>query len=154
MPKRYKSGSLERNLTKVYWEAYRVHQGDTTYQRRKQRKTRFTDRASYALPGGHTCGVYLQDGIIKFFCIDPNDPAANGVGTGELGDDLPSADPSWGVGRVVEAGPLPSTATMPAWWGRPEIDGPAARSFYNWWCCCNTKNDFFESTASPTMRAP
>jgi hypothetical protein len=90
----------------------------------------WTDGSTHP-PRPNTGGVYFANGEVKFFLQST---------TGDLGDfGVASSDPAsaWGPGRVATSGALPSTASQPSWWSGAPAEGPAKRSIWSTWNCCD-----------------
>jgi hypothetical protein len=116
------------NVDEDYFEAWKLKKGekvDWTTTRDK-----WTDESNRpARP--NTGGVYFANGEVKFF------PQST---TGDLGDfGVASSDPTsaWGPGRFSSSGSLPSTASPPSWWSGAPAEGPAKRSIWSEWNCCD-----------------
>ncbi len=121
--------------TFTFWEAWWVAEGDTIQEKHKQGIVDFTDRSSRpGSDGKDKSGLQVSIGEVRFFSKNI---------TGDLGkEDQLSSDPAiaavWKPGTkggVARSGWLPSTYTMPSWWGS-SIDGPKQRWANSWWNCC------------------
>jgi Domain of unknown function (DUF4157) len=116
------------NIDEDFYEAWKLKKGekvDWTTTRDK-----WTDGSKHA-PRPNTGGVYFANGEVKFF------PQST---TGDLGDfGVASSDPAsaWGPGRVSTSGSLPSTGSPPSWWSGAPAEGPAKRSIWSEWNCCD-----------------
>ena len=118
---------LEITPKKEYWEAWKVHKGDTVDW--TTTRDGWTDEATHPAEPSKS-GTRAQLGNIKFFLKTT---------TGDLGDfgTAPAAaGSSWGPGREPMSGALPSTTTQPSWWNDTPTDGPAMRWANSWWNCC------------------
>ena len=120
-------GFLEITPKKEYWEAWKVHKGDTVDW--TTTRDGWTDEATHPAEAAKS-GTRAQLGNIKFFLRTT---------TGDLGDfgSAPAAPGSaWGPGREPMSGALPSTTAQPSWWNNAPADGPAMRWASSWWNCC------------------
>ena len=111
-----------------FWEAWFVQKGKTNEH--LHAAMGFTDES--ARPSApSSAGTQISAGTIKFFKKSI---------TGDLGTDgIPpagGANPGWGPGNAPPSGALPSTLTMPSWWGNSH-EGPMTREARSVWDCCD-----------------
>jgi hypothetical protein len=117
------------NPDRTFWEAWFVRRGDT--KEHQHASFGYTDQTSLG-SNPDTSGVNWAAGTIKFFTT---------ATTGDLGrDNVAPATPNggWGPGAVPITGSLPSTSTLPPWWGGTPTEGPGTRFAQSSWDCCVT----------------
>jgi hypothetical protein len=130
------------NIKQSFWEAWKLRKGqkvDWTTTRDK-----WTDGSTHP-PLPNTSGVDFANGEVKFFLQST---------TGDLGDFgvAPSnAASGWSPGGVTTSGALPSTASQPSWWSGSPAEGPAKRSIWADWNCCDAdaKKHSYNLKATP-----
>lgn len=116
----------------TYWEAWFV-KGE---HKRSQDTidTGVTDHSSLETPQPGTIGMLGSTGKVKFFTMST---------TGNLEADWKERSPGWWgwlyppLGKVPEAGDLPSTYSKPTWWDNTPVEGPKERSASVSWNCCD-----------------
>jgi RHS repeat-associated protein len=138
-------GANEQSESFSYFEAWYVGESASP-----PGELSYTDRATTSLPAAQSCGSYLQEGEVRFYCESV---------TGNLGK--PRAPGIWTVGQSYgnnglcssTAAVLPSTRTTPSWWNEPLVnpvdpfEPPYDSSKYSthrylqvdWDCCCKNK---------------
>jgi hypothetical protein len=131
------------NIDLSFWEAWKLKKGETVDWTTTRDK--WTD-GNTRPPNPGTAGVDFANGEVKFFKQSI---------TGDLGDfGAPSSDPksAWGPGKVPASGALPSTGSEPSWWSGAPDEGPAKRSVWADWNCCDAdpKKQSYNLTATPT----
>jgi len=145
----------------VFYEAWFIKAGSDRTGITKN----LTDVANIDING---CGSEVFLGKIKFFCKDPKHPAANGVGTGDLGKhENPTPGSGWqtkgsypisgnckGDSGRANSGGLPATATKPKWWDKKPVEGSAARTLSVLWNCCPCENNFVDVHVAPAFSHP
>ncbi|WNG46846.1 DUF4157 domain-containing protein [Archangium minus] len=128
----------------TYWEAWFVKKGyrksvDTIGEGR-------TDTSALFTPMPNTAGMLRSVGTIKFFTAGT---------TGDLMTAWTEREPGWGclfprVGKVPEAGGLPSTDIQPSWWNNTPVEGPKTREVNVSWNCCDPDEAKHKTEVSAT----
>ena len=130
------------NVDLSFWEAWKLRKNETVdWTTTRDKWTDGNTRPAFT----GTSGTDFADGEVKFFKQST---------TGDLGDfGVAPADPksAWGPGKVAASGALPSTPSEPSWWSGSADEGPAKRSVWANWNCCDadpTKRTY-DLTATP-----
>jgi len=123
-----------------YFEAWPV-------QRQLGYGTFVFDTASFSSSG---LGRYRQDGLVKFYCLSPD----NEVREGEIGrNETTNPGPGkFGVGGPcpTNSGALHSTSDDQPYWERTSAANSGHRTFgMNWNCCCDKSVQFASAFARP-----
>jgi hypothetical protein len=130
------------DIKEDFFEAWKLKKNETVDW--TTTRDGWTDGSTHP-PRPNTGGVYFANGEVKFFLQST---------TGDLGDfGVASSDPAsaWGPGRVATSGALPSTASQPSWWSGAPAEGPAKRSIWSTWNCCDAdpKKNSYDLKVTP-----